>query len=88
MCKTDKDSMANFSFDTVIKELEERAPLLLLVLRTAAFNIRDKDEKWKGTITVAVAVWLRNRFRNMIAFQLLIAILSHHSGFVVSKTLK
>lgn len=83
--KTNKDSMANFSFDPVIKELEERAPLLLLVLWTAAFNVRDENEKWKASITVAVAVCLRNRCRNMIAFQLLIPLLSRHSGFMVNK---
>ena len=86
--ETDKESMSNFSFDTLIKELEERAPLLLLVLKTAAFNARDENEKWKATITVAAAVCLRNRCRNMIAFQLLIAILNRHSGFMVSKILK
>jgi hypothetical protein len=82
--ETDKESMSNFSFDTLIKELEERAPLLLLVLKTAAFNARDENEKWKATITVAAAVCLRNRCHNMIAFQLLIAILNRHSGFMVT----
>jgi hypothetical protein len=82
--KTDKESMSNFSFDTLIKELEERAPLLLLVLKTAAFNARDENENWKATITVAAAICLRNRCHNMIAFQLLIAILNRHSGFMVT----
>ena len=48
--------------------------------------LENENEKWKAAITVAAAVCLRNRCRNMIA--LLIAIPNRHSGFMVSKTLK
>ena len=65
--KTDKESLANFSFDVLLKELEVRAPLFLLVLKAAAFNSKDVNEKWKASITVAAATCLRNRSRNMIA---------------------
>ena len=39
--KTDKESLENFSFDVLLKELQVRAPLFLLVLKTAAFNSKD-----------------------------------------------
>ena len=83
--KTDKESLENFSFDALLKELQVRAPLFLLVLKTAAFNSKDVNEKWKASITVAAATCLRNRSRSMIAFQLLVAILNRHSGFMVKE---
>ena len=81
--KTDKESIVNFSFDSLIKELRERAPLFLLVLKTAAFQVKDETEKWKPAVGVAAAVCLRNRSRNMIALQLFLAIMNRHSGFMV-----
>ena len=73
----------NFSFENLFEELQERAPLFLLVLKTAAFQVNDEAEKWKPAVGVAAAVCLRNRSRNMIALQLLIAIINRHSGFMV-----
>ncbi len=81
--KTDKESVVNFSFDNLIQELQDRAPLFLLVLKTAALKANDTEEKWKPLIGVAAAVCLRNRSRNMIVVQLMIAIMNRHSGFMV-----
>lgn len=81
--RTDKESIINFSFDNLIQELQERAPLFLLVLKTAALKVKDDEEKWKQSVGVAAAVCLRNRSRNMIALQLMIAIINRHSGFMV-----
>ena len=81
--KTDKESLENFSFDVLLKELKVRAPLFLLVLKIAAFNSKYVNEKWEASKTVAAATCLRNRSRSMIAFQLLVAILNRHSGFMV-----
>ena len=83
--KDRQKNLADFSFDVLVKELEVRAPLFLLVLKTAAFNSKDKNEKWKASITVAAATCLRNRSCGMIAFQLLTAILNRHSGFIVNR---
>ena len=58
------------SFDMLVEELRNCAPLLLLVLKTAAFNAKDEDEKWKASISVAAAVCLRNRCWSMIGLQL------------------
>lgn len=81
--RTDKESIINFSFDNLILEFHERAPLFLLVLKTASLKANDHEEKWKPSVGVAAAVCLRNRSRNMIAVQLLIAIINRHSGFMV-----
>ena len=56
--KTDKESFENFSFDVLLKELQMPAQLFLLVLKTAAFNFKDVNEKWKASITVAAATCL------------------------------
>ncbi len=83
--KTDKESIKYFSFDVLANELAERAPLLLLVLKTASFRHHDNNnEKWKSALGVAAAVCLRNRSRNMIALQWIIALINRHSGFLVS----
>lgn len=83
--KTSKESIIAFSFDELINELKERAPLLTLVLKTAALRKLDGEEKWKQSVGVAAAICLRNRSKNMTALQLLISIIIRHSGFVVSK---
>ena len=57
--------------------------MFLLVLKTAAFHVKDKAVKWKTAVGVAAAICLRNRSRNMIALQVLIAIINHHLGFMV-----
>lgn len=82
--KTDQKSIAEFTFDSLIKEVEERAPLLFTVMKTAASKGREDEVKWKPSVCMAAAVCLRNRSQNMIAMQLLIALIIRHSGFVVS----
>ncbi len=82
--KTNKESIVAFSFDQLITELKERAPLLTLVLKTAALRKLDVEDKWKQSVGVAAAICLRNRSRNMTALQLMISIMIRHSGFVVS----
>ena len=82
--KTDKESILDFKFDNLIGELKEREPLLLLVLKTAALRVNDVDEKWIPAVCIAAATCLGNRSRNMIALQLIIALINCHSGFMVN----
>ncbi len=82
--KTDKENIVSFSFDDLCSELNERASLLTLVLKTTSLRKLNKEEKWKQSVGVAAAVCLCNRSRNMTAMQLLISIIIRHSGFVVS----
>lgn len=86
--KTDKNSMLEFSFDTLVKELAEKAPLLLLVMRTASLNVKDTENKWIPPVGIAAAVCLKHRSKNMTAVQLLMAILIRHSGFMVSLNIR
>ena len=82
--KTDKESIKNFSFDILVSKLAERAPLLLLVLKMASFRHHDNNnEKWNSTVGVAAAVCPRNRSRNMIVLQWIIALINRHSGFLL-----
>ena len=73
----------------IVKEIHKESVMMCVKENTKVKKRRDNsNEKWKATITVAAAVCLRNRCRNMIAFQLLIDILNCHSGLMVSKILK
>ena len=86
--KTDKENIANFSFEQLEKELKERAPLFQLVLKTASLRVEDRSKSSMLSIGAAAAVCLKNRSRNMIAFQLVLAIITHISGFSVSEFLE
>lgn len=68
--QTEQKSIAEFTFDGLIKELEERAPLLFNVLKSAASKGREYEMKWKPAVCMAAAVRLHNRSQNMIAMQL------------------
>jgi hypothetical protein len=73
--KTDKENIANFSFEQLEKELKERAPLFQLVLKTASLQDENRSKRSMLSIGVAAAVCLKNRSRNMTAFQLVLAII-------------
>jgi hypothetical protein len=74
--KTDKENIANFSFERLEKELKENAPLFQLVLKTASLRVEDRSKSSMMSIGVAAAVCLKNRSRNMTAFQLVLAIIT------------
>jgi hypothetical protein len=82
--KTDKENIANFSFEKVDNELQERAPPLQLVLKTASLRAEDKSKRSLQCVCVAAAVCLNNRSRNMTALQLILAIITQVSVFTVS----
>ena len=56
--KTDKESISNFSFDKVDNELQERAPLFHLALKTACLRAEDKSKRSLQCVSVAAAVCL------------------------------
>ena len=74
--KTDKESIKNFSFEQLNEELNERAPLFQLVLKTASLPAEDKSRRSLQCVGVAAAVCLKNRSRNMTALQLILAIIN------------
>ena len=83
--RTDKKSILDFKFDNLVVELGERAPLLLLVLKTASLQVNNGEERWIPAVCIAAATCLRNVSRNMIALKLIIALINHHSGFMVGR---
>lgn len=86
-----KSQIENFSFDTLIKELNTNAPLLSGVLWTASIQKRSRSEEdnslWKKSVCMSAAVVLKNRSPNMNALQLINTMIIYHSGTIVSKTL-
>ena len=82
--KTDKENIATFSFEKLDNELQERAPLFRLVLKTASLRAEDRSNRSLQCVGVAAAVCLKNRSRNMTALQLILAIITQVSGFTVS----
>ena len=82
--KTDKESITNFSFEQLEKELKEKAPLFQLILKTASLRLEDKAVKSIQCVGVAAAVCVQNRSRNMTALQLILTIITQISGFAVS----
>ena len=84
LAKTDKANIMNFSFLKVDEEMREKAPLCQLVLKAASLRAEDKNKKWIQSVGVAAAVCLKNRSKNMTAFQLILAIINKLSGFMVS----
>ena len=86
--KTDKESMLRFSFENLDKELEGKAPLFHLVLKTAALRREDNEKAWLPSVGMAAAVCLKNKSRDMTAVQLLITLINRHSGFLVKIFLK
>ena len=83
--RTDKADILQFSFEKVNEELKEKAPLFQLVLQAASLRAEDKSPKRSlQAVCVATAVCLKNRSKNMVAFQLILANINNMSGFMVS----
>ncbi len=84
--QTDPESIVNFSFENLNKELDERAPVLKSLLMSASICPEKKcnDKNWLNSVGVAACILLRNRSQNMNAFQLMMTIILQHSGFMVS----
>ena len=81
--RTDKDNILQFSFEKLSKELEDKAPLFQLVLKAASLRTQDTSNRAIQSIGVAAAVCLKSRSKNMIALQLILAIINNLSGFMV-----
>ncbi|CAH3154050.1 unnamed protein product, partial [Porites evermanni] len=87
--KTDKEDMLDFSMEKLCSEVEDRAPMLHIVLSAAAINRRSRAETETpatrfGAVGMAAAVCLRNRSRYMIAVQFLITNFLYHSNWLAS----
>ena len=97
--KTSKDDLLEFSWKNLANELEEKAPTLQTILKSASFPLNneaklieggkecEKEIKWLPATCMAAAVLLKNRSRYMTAVQLLITIIIQHSGLMVSNQL-
>ena len=71
------------NFEKLSKELEDKAPLFQLVLKAASLRTQDTSTRAIQSIGVAAAVCLKSRSKNMIALQLILAIINNLSGFMV-----
>lgn len=81
--RTSKADILQFSFEKLDEELKENAPLFQLVLKAASLRLEDKSKSSLQSVGVAAAVCLKNRSKNMVAFQLIMAIINNLSGFMV-----
>lgn len=84
---SDPDNISKFTLEKVSDELKERAPVFHLLLKSGSFNPRKKqnygDKRW---MNAAAAVCLNHPSQNLYAFQLTLAIILQHSGFMVIYT--
>ena len=84
--KTTKDDLMKFTFQKANEELQERCPLLWLVLNAASrpHSKNKVNNDVSHSTAIAASVCLKNRSQRMTAVQMLISLIINHSSYAVS----